>query len=152
MTAPRRAHPEGCAALRSVLVTVPRLSCSCEHFSDGFRSGPPSCRLSAPPSLPPAEGASHVAAKLLAAMILPAGPCHQADRRKAITWLCAHRSLSLNHRLVARPHRSLSGLSGILLTFSCVARAGAHLVRSQEQREMIYSFSVRALHLQPCLT
>jgi len=31
-----RAHPEGCAALRIVLVTVPRVSRSCEHFLDGF--------------------------------------------------------------------------------------------------------------------
>jgi len=30
------AHPEGCAALRIVLVTVPRVSRSCEHFPDGF--------------------------------------------------------------------------------------------------------------------
>ena len=29
-------HPEGCAALRIVLVTVPRVSLSCEHFQDGF--------------------------------------------------------------------------------------------------------------------
>ena len=32
------AHPEGCAALRIVLVTVPRTSRSCEHFPDGFRT------------------------------------------------------------------------------------------------------------------
>ena len=30
------AHPEGCAALRMALVTVPRVSYSCEHFQDGF--------------------------------------------------------------------------------------------------------------------
>ena len=30
--APHLAHPEGCAALRIVLVTVPRVSRSCEHF------------------------------------------------------------------------------------------------------------------------
>jgi hypothetical protein len=30
------AHPGGCAALRIVLVTVPRVSRSCEHFQDGF--------------------------------------------------------------------------------------------------------------------
>ena len=30
------AHLEGCAALRIVLVTVPRVSRSCEHFPDGF--------------------------------------------------------------------------------------------------------------------
>ena len=30
------AHPEGCAALRIVLVTAPRVSRSCEHFPDGF--------------------------------------------------------------------------------------------------------------------
>jgi hypothetical protein len=30
------AHPEGCAALRIVLLTVPRVSRSCEHFPDGF--------------------------------------------------------------------------------------------------------------------
>ena len=30
------AHPEECAALRIVLVTVPRASRSCEHFPDGF--------------------------------------------------------------------------------------------------------------------
>ena len=29
-------HPGGCAALRIVLVTVPRVSRSCENFSDGF--------------------------------------------------------------------------------------------------------------------
>jgi len=34
--APHLAHPEGCAALRIVLVTVPRVSRSCEHFPDGF--------------------------------------------------------------------------------------------------------------------
>ena len=37
--APHRAHPEGCAALRIVLVTVPRVSRSCEHFPDGSGSG-----------------------------------------------------------------------------------------------------------------
>ena len=30
------AHPEGCAALRIVLVTVPRVSRFCEHFPNGF--------------------------------------------------------------------------------------------------------------------
>ena len=34
--APHIAHPEGCAALRILLVTVPRVSRSCEHFPDGF--------------------------------------------------------------------------------------------------------------------
>jgi hypothetical protein len=34
--APHLVHLEGCAALRIVLVTVPRVSRSCEHFSDGF--------------------------------------------------------------------------------------------------------------------
>ena len=34
--APHLAHPERCAALSIVLVTVPRLSRSCQHFSDGF--------------------------------------------------------------------------------------------------------------------
>jgi len=34
--APHLARPEGCAALRIVLVTVPRVSRSCEHFPDGF--------------------------------------------------------------------------------------------------------------------
>ena len=34
--APHLAHPEGCAALRIVLVTVQRVSRSCEHFPDGF--------------------------------------------------------------------------------------------------------------------
>ena len=34
--APHLAQPEGCAALRIVLVTVPRASRSCEHFPDGF--------------------------------------------------------------------------------------------------------------------
>ena len=29
-------HPEGCAALLIVLVTVPRISRSCEHFPDGL--------------------------------------------------------------------------------------------------------------------
>ena len=33
---PHLAHPDGCAALRIVLVTVPRASRSCEHFPDGF--------------------------------------------------------------------------------------------------------------------
>ena len=32
--APHLAHPEGCAALRIVLVTVPRVYRSCEHFPD----------------------------------------------------------------------------------------------------------------------
>ena len=35
-TAPHPAHPEGCAALRIVLVTVARVSRSCEHFPDVF--------------------------------------------------------------------------------------------------------------------
>ena len=34
--APHLAHPERCAALRIVLVTVPRVSRSCEHHPDGF--------------------------------------------------------------------------------------------------------------------
>jgi len=34
--APHLAHPEGCAALRIVLATVPRASRSCAHFPDGF--------------------------------------------------------------------------------------------------------------------
>ena len=34
--APRLAHPDGCAALRMVLVTASRVSRSCEHFPDGF--------------------------------------------------------------------------------------------------------------------
>ena len=34
--APHLAHPEGCAALLIVLVTVPRVSRSCENFPDGF--------------------------------------------------------------------------------------------------------------------
>ena len=34
--APHLAQPEGCAALRIVLVTVPRVSRSCEQFLDGF--------------------------------------------------------------------------------------------------------------------
>ena len=34
-SAPHLAHPEGCAALRIVLVTVPRVNRSCEHFPDG---------------------------------------------------------------------------------------------------------------------
>ena len=33
--APHLAHPGGCAALRIVLVTVPRVSRSCEHFPVG---------------------------------------------------------------------------------------------------------------------
>ena len=33
---PRCAHPERCAALRIVLVNVPRVSHSCQHFLDGF--------------------------------------------------------------------------------------------------------------------
>ena len=33
---PHLAHPEGCAALRIVPVTVPRVSRTCEHFPDGF--------------------------------------------------------------------------------------------------------------------
>ena len=36
LVTPHRAHPEGCVALRFVLVTVPRVSRSCEHFPDGF--------------------------------------------------------------------------------------------------------------------
>ena len=34
--APHLAHSEGCAALRIVLVTVPRVSRFREHFSDGL--------------------------------------------------------------------------------------------------------------------
>ena len=34
--APHLAHPGGCAALRIVLVTVPRVSRSREHFPDRF--------------------------------------------------------------------------------------------------------------------
>ena len=34
--APHLAHPEGCAALRIVVVSVPRVSRSCVHFPDGF--------------------------------------------------------------------------------------------------------------------
>ena len=34
--APHLAHPGGCAALSIVLVTVLRVSGSCEHFPDGF--------------------------------------------------------------------------------------------------------------------
>ena len=34
--APHLAHPEGCAALRIVLVTVSRVSRSCDNFPDGF--------------------------------------------------------------------------------------------------------------------
>ena len=34
--APHLAYPEGCAGLRNVLITVPRVSRSCEHFPDGF--------------------------------------------------------------------------------------------------------------------
>jgi hypothetical protein len=34
--APHLAHPEGYAAPRFVLVTVPRISRSCEHFAVGF--------------------------------------------------------------------------------------------------------------------
>ena len=34
--APHLAHPEGCAAMRIVLVNVPRVNRSCEHFPDGF--------------------------------------------------------------------------------------------------------------------
>ena len=34
--APQLAHPEGCAALRIVQVTVPRVSHSCEQFWDEF--------------------------------------------------------------------------------------------------------------------
>ena len=39
--APHLAHPEGCAALRIVLVTVPRVSRSCEKNPDCIRSPPP---------------------------------------------------------------------------------------------------------------
>ena len=35
-SAPHNAHPEGCAALCIVLVSVPRVSRSCEHYPDGF--------------------------------------------------------------------------------------------------------------------
>ena len=34
--APHLAHPAGCAALRILLVTVPRVSRSSEDFPDGF--------------------------------------------------------------------------------------------------------------------
>ena len=34
--APHLAHPEGRAAIRIVLVAVPRVSRSCEHFPNGF--------------------------------------------------------------------------------------------------------------------
>jgi len=33
---PHLAHPAGCAALRIVLVTVPCVRRSCDHFPDGF--------------------------------------------------------------------------------------------------------------------
>ena len=36
MPAPYLAHPEGYAALRIVLVTVPRVSRFCDRFPDGF--------------------------------------------------------------------------------------------------------------------
>ena len=39
------AHPEGCAALRIVLVTVSRVSCSCENFSDVFNACNERCGL-----------------------------------------------------------------------------------------------------------
>ena len=35
-SAPRLAHPEGCGALRIVLLTVPRVSRSCEHCPNGL--------------------------------------------------------------------------------------------------------------------
>ena len=35
---PAPANPEACAALRSVLVTAPRVSLSCEHLPDGFHA------------------------------------------------------------------------------------------------------------------
>ena len=34
--APHLARPGGCAARHTVLVTVPRVSRSCEHFPDGL--------------------------------------------------------------------------------------------------------------------
>ena len=34
--APHLAHPEGCDALRILLVTVPRVSRACQYFPDGF--------------------------------------------------------------------------------------------------------------------
>ena len=34
--APHLAYPKGCAALHIVIDTVPRVSRSCEHFSNGF--------------------------------------------------------------------------------------------------------------------
>ena len=34
--APHLAYSEGCAVLRIALVTVPRVTRSCEHFPDGF--------------------------------------------------------------------------------------------------------------------
>ena len=34
--APHLAHPEGCATLRIVLATVPRVSRACERLPDGF--------------------------------------------------------------------------------------------------------------------
>ena len=34
--APHLAHPEGCAAQRIVLVSVPRINRSCAHIPDGF--------------------------------------------------------------------------------------------------------------------
>ena len=36
--APHLSHPEGCAALRIVLLTVPRFCRSCEKFPDEFDS------------------------------------------------------------------------------------------------------------------
>jgi len=45
--APHLAHPEGCAALRIVLVTVPRVSHSCEQFLDGARPACPANFLEA---------------------------------------------------------------------------------------------------------
>ena len=38
------AHPEGCDALRIVLVTVPRVSPSCENLPGGFDLHPLRCR------------------------------------------------------------------------------------------------------------
>ena len=43
--APHLAHPEGCAAQRIVLVTVPRVSRSCDHFPHGFDPHLPPCIL-----------------------------------------------------------------------------------------------------------
>ena len=49
-TSTSTAHPEGCAVQRIVLVTVPRVSRSCDHFPDGFDHPPSTLNINPRPA------------------------------------------------------------------------------------------------------